>query len=81
MKKVESAAIRAANGSLHRGQHHDEIKVKGTKGFVLSDGQFVDRTTAAKVAVAAGQAPATVKSLKSHQLTGYGKKKEKLGGI
>jgi hypothetical protein len=83
MKKVVTAAIRHKNGSLHRGLHHDDIEAKsgkGERGFVLDDGQFVNRALAAKVAVAAGQVPKQIKSLKSEQLTSYADKKVKLKG-
>lgn len=81
MKKVITAAIRAKSGALHRGLHHNEIEAKsgkGERGFVLDDGQFVNRSIAAKVAVAAGQVPKQIKILRSEQLTSYAEKKKKL---
>jgi len=77
MKKVTTAAIRTATGGLHRGAEHKDIKAKGERGFILSDGQFVNRETAAQVAVAAGQVPKNTKTLHAHQLLKGAKSKAK----
>ena len=84
MKKVETAAIRTATGGIHRATHHADLEakgIKGKKGFTLSDGQFADRTTAAKVAKAAGQVPKGIRSLHSEHLTEYAAKKKRTGSI
>ena len=84
MKKVTTAAIRTTTGGIHRAPHHKELEdkgIKGKKGFLLSDGQFVDRTLAAKVAKAAGQVPKGIRSLHSEHLTEYAKKKKHTGSI
>ncbi len=67
--KVKAAAIRHHTGEVYwvppPGRHHHVIRmmvdagckkpITGKQGFVLSDGRFVDRVEAKKVAVIAGQ--------------------------
>jgi len=54
MTKIKSPAKRTSSG-VKTGSEHDKIPGKGKKGFVQSDGKFVDRKTAAKVADKADQ--------------------------
>ena len=53
--KVKSAAVKHPSGKVSTGRKHKEIPGMGKEGFVLSDGSFVNRTKAAKVAKRAGQ--------------------------
>lgn len=67
---VELAAIQGKDGKIYSlprpGRHNDVIDLmrkagitgpipQASQGFLLSDGQFVDRITAAKIALANGQ--------------------------
>ena len=85
-KKVLKPAIRMDNGKIKTAPSwkysHESIKVdgevpKGKKGFILSDGDFVGRKKAAKIALAAGEIKKPVKKLHSHDLRqGAGIKKK-----
>ena len=68
MLKVNSPAIKRASGKVDQGRNHAAIGGQGKKGFVLSTGEFVNRTEAGKVAKKAGQAKAKI--LHSHHLKG-----------
>jgi hypothetical protein len=66
VEKIRSAAIHQRNGRIIEGANHKEIRelilattyepVKGTEGFVTTNGRFVDRKDAAPIALASGQA-------------------------
>ena len=66
MERIRSAAIRQRNGRITEGSNHKEIRelilastyesIKGTEGFVTTDGRFVNRKAAAPIALATGQA-------------------------
>jgi hypothetical protein len=56
MKKVKSPAIKRSSGKVITGAKHKDIPATGKKGFTLTDGSFVGRIEAGKVAKAAGQA-------------------------
>jgi hypothetical protein len=73
MKKVSKAAIKTASGKVVTGTKHKDIPAKGQKGFTLTDGSFVSRTEAGKVAKAAGQ----VKHMPSPALHSSNLKKKK----
>ena len=72
---IKAAAI-LHNGILYKGTRHryiiEENKrvdlKQGQEGFVTSQGLFVDREAAAKIALAAGQIKRPKKSLKSEDL-------------
>jgi choline dehydrogenase-like flavoprotein len=87
MKKVVSPAIRTHSGKVYQAAKqadHDALEakgIKGTRGFILSNGAFADRTEAAAVAKKAGQVPEGIQSLHSDHLRDYRKKKEKTGSI
>ena len=84
MKKIKSAAIRSQEGKVATGLHHKDIEAKGakgTRGFVTTSGDFVDRSTAAKIASTAKQVPKGIHSLRSEQLTDYAEKKKATGSI
>lgn len=72
VKTVKVPAIKKTNGKVVKAkskkESHDDLNTVGKKGFVLSDGNFVGRETAAKVAKKAGQVPKTVKKLHSEDL-------------
>lgn len=75
MKKltVKLPAIRTKDGEIHKAKSinmsHEEIGVKGKRGFVLSDGTFVDRKEAAKIAENIGEVPKSAgKKLHTHEL-------------
>ena len=74
--KVKAPAIKVRSGKIVTagpGQHHDDIGKSGKRGFKLSDGSFVGRQAAAKVANAAGQVKPKdegVKVLHSRHLKG-----------
>ena len=53
--KVEAAAIRSADGTITEGINHASIKAEGQEGFTLSNGEFVTRNEALKVAEQSGQ--------------------------
>jgi hypothetical protein len=58
MTTVKRPAIKKPSGVVVPGKvggSHKQIGVKGVRGFQLSDGSFVGRTDAAKVAKKAGQ--------------------------
>jgi hypothetical protein len=66
VERIRSAAICQCGGKITEGANHKEIRqlilastyepIKGTEGFVTTDGRFVDRKAAAPIALAAGQA-------------------------
>ena len=76
--KVIEPAIKEKSGKVVKGipsQSHDDIIKKAGKGakgakhdFVLSTGEVVGRTKAAKVAKAAGEVKDPGKKLHSHEL-------------
>lgn len=66
MVNVKSPAIKRLSGKVVTGKNHHAIGGEGKKGFLLSNGEFVNRTEAGKVARKAGQAKAKV--LHSHNL-------------
>jgi len=72
MKTVKVPAIKKTNGKVVKAkskkESHDDLNTEGTRGFVLSDGKFVGRKAAAKVAKDAKQVRSTVKSLHSEDL-------------
>lgn len=76
MIKVKAPAIKTSAGKVvlaKAGEHHAQIPVTGTRGFKLTDGSFVGREKAAKVANTAKQvkpAKAGVKVLHSYMLKG-----------
>lgn len=76
MNKVKSPAIKTKSGKIVEagpGEHHKHIGQPGKRGFKLSDGEFVGREKAAKVATKAGQVKPSkgpVKVLHSHHLKG-----------
>jgi hypothetical protein len=53
--KVKSAAVKHPSGKVSVGKKHKEIRGHGKEGFVLTDGRFVGRVEAGKVAKRAGQ--------------------------
>lgn len=67
---IQAAVIRTRKGIIHEGLSHNDIRlmggVTGDEGYLLSDGRFVGRLQAARIAVDAKQAPLTV----LYQLTG-----------
>ena len=59
MKTVERAAVKTPTGKVIKapvGGRHKDIKGPGKEGFVLSDGKFVNRQDAGKIAKKSGQA-------------------------
>lgn len=80
MKRVKAPAIKTASGKVveARGkhQHHDDIPAKGTRGFVLSDGKFVGREAAGKVAKAASQVKKMEKPPRLHSEDLPGRKRK-----
>jgi|FreactTroBogLake_1042271.scaffolds.fasta_scaffold36939_1 hypothetical protein len=73
MTKIKQPAIKTKDGKVFTGgKDHQAIidskGVKGTRGFNTTDGKFVDRETAAKIANKEGQTDRPVKKLFSHQL-------------
>ena len=77
MLKVMKPAIKDEHGNLHTmpswRYSHEDIKdngkvVEGKKGFILSDGKFVGRKKAAKVAWDAGQIDRIVHKLHTEHL-------------
>lgn len=67
---VTAAAVRTRDGSIYEGLTHHDIRlmggVSGEVGFILTDGRFVGRVQAARIAFDAGQAPRSV----LYQVTG-----------
>lgn len=69
MEHIAKAAIKADDGAIYSmpppGRHHSIIAlmvdvghrtpIRGTQGFVTSEGRFVDRREAAKIAIEANQ--------------------------
>lgn len=76
MKTVKAPAIKTPSGRVAAakpGEHHKHIDATGKRGFKLSDGAFVGREKAAKVANAAKQVKVPErerKQLHSHMLKG-----------
>ena len=77
MLKVVKPAIKTDDGKIHTApswhHSHESIKVNGNvpdgkKGFVLSDGTFVSRKKAAKVAYQAKQITKQVEKLHTEHL-------------
>ena len=56
---------------------HFDLPEDAQRGFVTSDGGFVNRTEGAKIAIEAGQVPDTVARLHSEDLPEYKKRKGK----
>lgn len=60
---IREAAVKSKNGRIYTGQRHQDIyrimpdgTIKdSTDGFITSDGRFVTREEAAKIALACGQ--------------------------
>ena len=71
--KVSKPAIKTPSGKVVTGTKHKNIPATGKKGFTLTDGRFVNRTEAGKVAVKEGQA----KDMKSPALHSSNLKKTK----
>jgi len=77
MKPIKQAAI-LHNGIVHTGKRHKDIAMsiadkigsrKGaTEGFITSQGLFVDRKEAAKIAYMSGQIKEPVEKLKSEHI-------------
>lgn len=69
---VKVPAIKTKDGTIvkatSKSQSHDDLGVKGERGFILSDGSFVGREKAAKVAKAVGEVKDPGKKLHSHEL-------------
>lgn len=67
---IAAAAIRTRSGTIYEGLTHQDIRlmggITGEPGFLTTDGRFVGRIQAARIAVDARQAPSTV----LYQLTG-----------
>lgn len=78
MLKVHRPAIKLPSGKVvvapRAGMRHKEIDAQGTRGFVTSTGEFVNRAEAAKIAIAAGQCPDTVTQLHSFDLPEFKRK-------
>ena len=64
MEFIKAAAIKRSDGVISIGKHHAEIiknspfgtcKAGSEQGFILEDGSFVNRKTAALIAFNAGQ--------------------------
>jgi hypothetical protein len=55
MVKVKTAAVKHPSGKVSTGPKHKMISGHGKEGFVLSDGKFVGRVAAGRVAKRAGQ--------------------------
>jgi hypothetical protein len=66
-ERIKCAAIRLSTGDIVEGDNHRDIRaiiqeasgyrpVNGTHGFVTESGRFVNRTIAASIAIASGQA-------------------------
>lgn len=76
MVKIKAPAIKTPAGrvvSAKPGEHHKHIDASGKRGFKLSDGAFVGREKAAKVATAAKQVKPSesgAKQLHSYMLKG-----------
>ena len=69
--KIKAAAKLSEDGTLRTGLEHDAIEGDGKKGFVTTDGTFLDREQAATVARDAGQLKDDYKdetSLHSHMV-------------
>lgn len=70
-KKVKVPAIKTSSGKIVKAksqqQSHADLKTKGQRGFLLSDGKFANRGEAAEVANKSGQTK-RVKKLHSHHL-------------
>lgn len=73
MKKVSKPAIKTQSGKVVTGTKHKNIPATGKKGFTLTDGQFVGRVEAGRVAKAAKQ----VKHMPSQALHSSNLKKKK----
>lgn len=61
MTKVSKVAIKTPSGKVKSAKppaHHADLKAKGKRGFLLSDGKFVNRTEGGKVAKKAKQVAA-----------------------
>lgn len=68
--KISKIAIKKPSGkvvSAPIGKHHQDIPATGKRGFILSDGTFVGRSEATKVARKSGQTE-TKRPLHSHLL-------------
>lgn len=61
------------------GMRHVEIADTGERGFVTSEGKFVLREEAAKIAIAAGQVDESITRLHSEDLPEYKRKRKKSG--
>lgn len=61
---IRAAAIRTRQGEVHEGLTHKDIRerggISGDEGFVVTDGRFVGRIQAARIAYDAKQAPSSV---------------------
>ena len=77
--KIERVALKKKDGtvtSVKPGKRHADVKPKGSAarskhGFVDSDGKFLNRKQAAKVANKAGQTKTKTKNLHSTDLKAY----------
>jgi streptomycin 6-kinase len=73
MIKIKQPAIKTKDGKVFTGgKDHQAIidskNVKGERGFNTTEGKFVNREVAAKIANKEGQTDRPVKKLFSHQL-------------
>jgi hypothetical protein len=80
VKHKDGTISKAPNASYSHEEIIEKVGKKGQHGFMLSNGEFANRTEAAKVAEAAGEVPKSAgKKLHSHELRqGLGIKKAKL---
>ena len=79
--KIERVALKKKDGTINTapvGKRHADVKPKGSAsrskhGFIDSNGKFLNRKEAAKVATKAKQTKNKTKSLHSVELKGYKK--------
>jgi len=55
MTKIKAAAIIDSQGKMHTGRMHDPIGVDGERGFLTTDGEFVNRKQGMIISREAGQ--------------------------
>lgn len=70
--KIKVPAIKKTSGKIVKAkskqESHDDLETEGQRGFVTSEGKFVNRGEAAKIAKKAKQVPKNVKKLHSSDL-------------
>jgi hypothetical protein len=77
-KIVEAPSAKYSHADIKKEVGNKKATHKAKHEFVLSDGEVVNRTKAAKVAEAAGEVKPGIKKLHSHQLrAGLGVKRVK----